>query len=102
MEQLQSGVNNEIITRLGAIPYFYHLSPVKGIKALEPRTNKYSEKNLPIHKKSRVCLADTIHGCIQSLYLPGWDKEFNFEDDTRMKHLQNAQISKGVYEPCIS
>lgn len=95
LETLLRNSDNAIKTKIGYAYNYYHLSPVGDIKQLEPRTKKNSEKGS--NTKSRVCMGDTIHGCIQALFLPGYNRNFSWSPVDPMKHLSKAQISKKEY-----
>ena len=95
LEALLRNEENAIKTKIGYAYNYYHLSPVGNIQQLEPRTKKNSEKNFT--HKSRVCMGDTIHGCIQALFLPGYTRNFSWSPNDPMKHLSKAQVSKKEY-----
>lgn len=74
------------------IEYLYHLSPTAGIKVLKPRTSKSSEKH-GSKETNRVCLGDGVHCCIQAMFLPGWSRNFTYDKNDGMIHLNEARIS---------
>lgn len=96
LEEFHRRMDGSVITKVGATKKFYHLSPTAGIKALEPRTSKMSERT---HKRtrSRVSMGDSIHGCAQALFLPGYDRNYVYSPDDNMIHINDARISKYVF-----
>jgi hypothetical protein len=97
IEKLQRNFQGEVETKGGATKFFYHLSPVPGIKKLRPSTSKYSEKE-GNKSTNRICFADTMHGCVQALFLPGWTRNFVWDKTDHMLHLTKAMVGKKEYE----
>ena len=95
LETLLRNEEGAIKTKVGYSYYYYHLSPVGTIEQLEPRTNKFSEKGS--NAKGRVSMGDTIYGCVQALFLPGYIRNFKWWPNDPMKHISKAQISKKEY-----
>ncbi len=96
-EKLSFNNQGYLVTNLGARPYVYHVSMNKSIKVLEPRTGKYSEQGNDMTGKSRVCFADTVHGCITALCLPGYMVKFREINDS-MSHIKKARIDDRTYK----
>jgi hypothetical protein len=95
-EKLSFNNQGYLVTNLGARPYVYHVSMNKSIKVLEPRTDKYSEQGNDVTGKSRVCFADTVHGCITALCLPGYMVRFR-EINNGMAHIRKARKDERTY-----
>ena len=82
------------------IEYLYHLSPTAGIKVLKPRTSKSSEKH-GNKATNRVCFGDGVHCCVQAMFLPGWTRNFTYDKNDGMIHLNDARISLHTFRMCV-
>jgi hypothetical protein len=85
--------------------YFYHISPKSNLTELQPKNEEYNPDRKDYVK--RVSLADTIHGCVQGIILPGWGSDFELfgSDKQRLKNIKflNKQISQfSVYRINVS